>query len=947
VRRDARGYVLRFTQDVRETHILNRETTAQRILDSRRDLVDKVDWATRSPDAAEGGCGVLGLACNVPIAGRHVIEAAAQMHNRGNGKGGGIAMAGLDPVQMGVSPETLHGAYLIQIAYLDPDARCEVEEKGLASFDLVQGYRVPTLDDWRAVPGLEVRPPDVWRYFARARPQALDRFAGAHSLDSLSPRAVEDEFVYQNSFRLNQEFYASLGEKRAFVLCHGRDLIVLKIVGYAEQVVQYYQLDDVTARVWIAHQRYPTKGRVWHPGGAHPFVGLNEALVHNGDFANYHAVSEYLRQRYIAPLFLTDTEVSVQLFDLWDRVYNYPLEVTLEALAPTTERDFAVLSPEKQALYRAVQATHMHASPDGPWFFIVARSHPDEGEWQLLGITDTSMLRPQVFALYENASPASLSHAEADAPSLRQTGDSALPSSPPQTGERHGGVKLGLIASERQAINAALRSLAAEDARFLPQADRYWVARGGSHTDGGAFVFTVRTDGPEAASEEPGAGSWTLDVADKFGTRVETATDQRHVDRTNLRLSGVGESYLKTIEVLSYYAFDDGGPSTMLRWATERMPARTYDEIVALGRFLLDFAATGGGEWEFARRILTLLRDRHYDPGDKRRASLLTLWDDTLRHLFNLAPPIDQLTHHASRITHHASRITHHASRITHSTCHALRAPATAETTLVVDTLGFPPEGDASAARLLVAARELGWRHVIAYNWRGGRFAACGLGPQTMGMRVELYGDVGDYAASGLDGAEVHIHGDAQDQVGQILKEGKLVIHGDVGQTFLYGAKGGTIYVQGSAAGRPLINAAGHPRAVINGTCLDYLAESFMAGDPLAGGGFVILNGVTFDEHGRLVELETPYPGGNLFSLASGGAIYLRDPHRKVDEYQLNGGQFAPLSEADWALIRPYLEENERLFGIPVSALLTVNDEERSPAGVYRKIEVRPLTALA
>jgi len=74
------------------------------------------------------------------------------------------------------------------------------------------------------------------------------------------------------------------------------------------------------------------------------------------------------------------------------------------------------------------------------------------------------------------------------------------------------------------------------------------------------------------------------------------------------------------------------------------------------------------------------------------------------------------------------------------------------------------------------------------------------------------------------------VHGDAQDQVGQILKSGRLVIHGDVGQTFLYGAKGGRIFVLGSAAGRALINAVGRPRAVINGTCLDYLAESFMAG---------------------------------------------------------------------------------------------------------------------
>ena len=27
---------------------------------------------------------------------------------------------------------------------------------------------------------------------------------------------------------------------------------------------------------------------------------------------------------------------------------------------------------EKQDIYRAIQATHIHGSPDGPWFFIIA-----------------------------------------------------------------------------------------------------------------------------------------------------------------------------------------------------------------------------------------------------------------------------------------------------------------------------------------------------------------------------------------------------------------------------------------------------------------------------------------------------------------------------------------------------------------------------------------------
>jgi len=35
---------------------------------------------------------------------------------------------------------------------------------------------------------------------------------------------------------------------------------------------------------------------------------------------------------------------------------------------------------------------------------------------------------------------------------------------------------------------------------------------------------------------------------------------------------------------------------------------------------------------------------------------------------------------------------------------------------------------------------------------------------------------------------------------------------------------------------------------------------------------------------------------------------------------------------------RPYLEENERLFDIPLRSLLTVGDRERKPSEVYRKI---------
>jgi hypothetical protein len=95
-----------------------------------------------------------------------------------------------------------------------------------------------------------------------------------------------------------------------------------------------------------------------------------------------------------------------------------------------------------------------------------------------------------------------------------------------------------------------------------------------------------------------------------------------------------------------------------------------------------------------------------------------------------------------------------------------------------------------------------------------------------------------------------------------------------------------------------------------------------------------------------MVPQPTPYPGGNLFSLASGGAIYVRDPYGLVTEDQLNGGSFVPLIEADWALIQPYLLENERLFGIRVEALLTVGGEVQAPEQVYRKVAAVRLGAL-
>ncbi len=844
---------------------------ANKLITSRKGLPELNNQHLGQHNEAEGGCGVIGIACSEKIRGYHLLQSLKQMRNRGNSKGGGIAAVGLIPEELGVTQDILERDYLLTIAYLDSSSRQEVENKYIKPvFEVDYSRKISTVQDFNSIEGIDVQPPEVYTYFVRVKEGIIHKFQTDNEIHTkqetlLTLQRIEDEIVYQNSYRLNYEFYASNGTNQAFVLSHGKNLIVLKMVGYGDDVIRYYQLENLHAHVWIGHHRYPTKGRVWHPGGAHPFVGLNEALVHNGDFANYASISAYLAQRNIHPLFQTDTEVSVLVFDLMHRIYNYPLEYVIESLAPTTERDFTQLPEDKQNIYQMLQSVHMHGSPDGPWFFLIAQSAQPENAFRLIGITDTSMLRPQVFALQQG--PASI----------------------------------GFAASEKQGIDAALESLAAEDNRFWTQADLYWNARGGSHTDGGAFLFTVKPDGNQSK----------LICTNKFGQEIKIDSNKKpYVADNPVRISSS-----PLVELLK----NSKSADTIFQGIVQHLKKCDYIDIVS---FLSNLERNTVTDSERARaiEILTLLIDQRYPTGRLRRSSLISLYHKTLSDIVDII------------------KQTPSADYVFLSMDKERPEPTSINQTLIIDARFYPQEGNNSLALEIVRLFKRGFNKFIIMHAKGHRFIANGLGAQSYDVRIDIYGSSGDYLGSGIDGAEVFVHGNGQDQLGQIIKDGKLVVYGDVGQTFMYAAKGGKVFVLGNAAGRPLINAVGKPRVVINGTCLDYLAESFMAGDPLNGGGFVILNGVTFNDEGKIIELDTPYPGGNLFSLASGGAIYIRDPFGNVSEDQLNGGEFVDFSEQDWSIVKPYLEENEQLFGIPVSRLLEFNGKPCAPDKIYRKI---------
>lgn len=271
------------------------------------------------------------------------------------------------------------------------------------------------------------------------------------------------------------------------------------------------------------------------------------------------------------PLFLTDTEVAALEFDLLHRIYGYPLEYVIEAMAPTTERDFTRLSPEKQRIYRLLQTVHLHSSPDGPWFFLVAQSDVRKQVSRLIGITDTSMLRPQVFALQQ------------------------------------GTASIGLAASEKQAIDAALASLAQEDPRYWARADLYWNARGGSHTDGGAFIFNVHAP--------PASSAATFVCTDKFG-RAIAPDPVKHPPpmkgQANARSRPWGLAQART-PLLRGAASRSGATSatSMFGQLCEHVPTWDYDDVRGFLRDLVRRAHTDD-ERISAFKLMNLLMDRHY-----------------------------------------------------------------------------------------------------------------------------------------------------------------------------------------------------------------------------------------------------------------------------------------------------------------------------------------------
>ena len=77
---------------------MSRKSITQKLLDSKKRLVERLEIpCIVKKGEEEGGCGVVGFCCTEPVPGRHIYEPSRLMHNRGNGKGGGVAAVGFIP----------------------------------------------------------------------------------------------------------------------------------------------------------------------------------------------------------------------------------------------------------------------------------------------------------------------------------------------------------------------------------------------------------------------------------------------------------------------------------------------------------------------------------------------------------------------------------------------------------------------------------------------------------------------------------------------------------------------------------------------------------------------------------------------------------------------------------------------------------------------------------
>jgi glutamate synthase domain-containing protein 1 len=304
------------------------------------------------------GCSLFGM-MNLEgkrFSARDPVRAIANMHERGNGLGGGFAAYGIYPEHK--------DDYAFHIMYLSKEAKEKTDKLLRENFEVIHDEEMPTRN-------ANVRdPPLVWRYFVQPRKQRLEGQS-------------EEDYVIAQVMRINTE------TGKAFVFSSGKNMGVFKGVGYPEDVADFFRLEEYEGYLWTCHGRFPTNTPGWW-GGAHPFNILDWTVVHNGELSSYGINRRYLEMYGYKCTMHTDTEVLAYAVDLLMRRQRLPIEIVARVFAAPLWNEIDAMEPKKQQVLRALRQTYGSLLMNGPFSIIIAH----HGE--MIGLTDRIKLRPLV-----------------------------------------------------------------------------------------------------------------------------------------------------------------------------------------------------------------------------------------------------------------------------------------------------------------------------------------------------------------------------------------------------------------------------------------------------------------------------------------------------------------------------------------------------------------------
>jgi glutamate synthase domain-containing protein 1 len=284
------------------------------------------------------------------------VRAMANMHDRGNGLGGGFAVYGIYP--------QFKDYYAFHVMYLSKDAKEKTDRILASKFDIVYDEEMQTK------PADVKDPPMVWRYFVEPKKRR-------------SKNQTEEDYVIEAIMRINTE------TGKAFVFSSGKDMGVFKGVGFPEDVAEFFCLDDYEGYLWSCHSRFPTNSPGWW-GGAHPFNILDWTVVHNGELSSYGINRRFLEMYGYKCTMQTDTEVLAYTVDLLMRRQRLPISLVAQILAAPLWSEIDNMEPKHANLLRTLRQTYGSLLMNGPFSIVIAH----HGE--MIGLTDRIKLRPLV-----------------------------------------------------------------------------------------------------------------------------------------------------------------------------------------------------------------------------------------------------------------------------------------------------------------------------------------------------------------------------------------------------------------------------------------------------------------------------------------------------------------------------------------------------------------------